>query len=207
MEKTSALATHHWQSWITFTIYFSDRNPIGLHIVRHKTFEIHVQHLHFPPWQSSNFLRREFELCSLQIVCHNTQWSTHTILVIVHMIYEGGPVLEMFDMVNHYPWIFHISSNKHMLNKIYTTPLKVYKHFKAKYFVFGLARNLLQWMYLKLVWYLSAIILSINFIPLQTKCLEPQKKLQQFGEARVLNLFMTTSKNQHARWCPSITVI
>jgi hypothetical protein len=39
--------TYHWQSWITFRIYLSDLNSIGIGFVRHKTFEIHVQHTIF----------------------------------------------------------------------------------------------------------------------------------------------------------------
>ena len=40
----------------------------------------------------------------------------------------------------------------------------------------------------------SAIILSIVPIVLRTKHFDPNTKLQQFGDANVLNLSMTTSK-------------
>jgi hypothetical protein len=32
----------------------------------------------------------------------------------------GGPILQTFDVVKHYPWVFHNSYNMHMLNKMHT---------------------------------------------------------------------------------------
>lgn len=64
-------------------------------------------------------------------------------------------------------------------------------------------KNLLPWTYLKPEWSLSFMILFIIHIPLRTKLLPPNTKLQQFGEARVLNLSTAISKDELAKWCPS----
>lgn len=45
--------------------------------------------------------------------------------------------------------------------------------------------------------YLSAIILSKVPILLRTKCFDLYTKLRQFGDASVLNLLMTTHKDEY----------
>src|SRR6202048_5118022 len=56
--------------------------------------------------------------------------------------------------------------------------------------------NRLPWTNLKAEWSLSAIILSIVPIPLRKKRFDPDTKLRQFEDAGVLNLSMTTSKDE-----------
>ena len=74
MKKASALATHHWWTWLTFIIYLPHRNLIGLRIVRHETLRNLCSAFHSQPRHYSNFFKREYELRHLQLAC-NRQWS------------------------------------------------------------------------------------------------------------------------------------
>lgn len=138
----------------------------------------------------------------LMILAHKLHLTTFNrrhliILAIVPMSCQGGPFFQTLDMVKHYPRILHVTFDLHTLLGRFTDIVKT-NILSLKW-----PRNLLPWTYLKLEWSLSAIILSIVPISLWTKCFETNTKSRQFGEAKVVKLSMTTSRNKHARWRPS----
>ena len=90
-------------------------------------------------------------------------------------------------MVKYNPYILHVPTDLHPFNKLHTTTLKTNT---LSFDCPGKSTTMDKPQSL------SAIILSIVSIPLRKKRFDPNTKLQQFGDARVLNLSMTTSKDE-----------
>ena len=198
MKKTSMLTTHHWQTWVTNTINLSNHILISLSTICHNPSNSFLTP-HSPTWRSSSFFKRAFELRRLQIACHNTQYSTPYVLAIIHITRKGGPILETFNIINHYPWIFHISPTYTGLTRSTPLPGRSTYILKTNTLSSDCPVHLLSLTYLKHRWSLSAMILFVVPIPQRTKRFKPNTKLRQFGETRELNISMTTSNDEPPR--------
>ena len=108
----------------------------------------------------------------------------------------------MFDMIKHFPWIFHISSNMHTFNTIHTTPYKIYWHFEYKYFIFGLPQEFVVMDVLETQMVFERHDTIYCALSTMSKTLGARYKITIFEEARILNLIITTSKDEPTNWCP-----
>ena len=124
------------------------------------------------------------------------------ISTVIHIASYCRPVLQTFDMVKHNTRILYVLPDLHFLYKLHTITCKVYKDLENKQFVLWL-----PWESTTMNELESRIIFECHnsiysFYSTMQKTLDPDIMLQQFGDVRVLNLSMITSKSELTKWWP-----